>query len=237
MKTVLKVLKAKHDFLSKQGGKDNRPRAYKVSLQFPEGLLLHATLIADILSEFCSEKSLADALPVECLILGDVTYGACCIDDLASKRLNCDFIVHYGHSCLVPIPDMTISNVLYVFVEIGIDIRHLLESVAFNFKKTDKIYLLGIVQFNTTLVRLKHLLTVEKGFTDVQIPMERPRASGEVLGCTSPVIDHQPDTSEGGAEMKEPGSVVFIGDGRFHIESCMIRNAHLKFFQYDPFKQ
>ena len=63
--------------------------------------------------------------------------------------------------------------------------------------------------------------------------MERPRASGEVLGCTSPVIDN----AEGDTEMQEAGSVLFVGDGRFHIESCMIRNAHLKFFQYDPFKQ
>ena len=165
--------------------------------------------------------------------MGDVTYGACCIDDLASKKLNCDFIVHYGHSCLVPIPDMTISNVLYVFVEIGIDIRHLLDSVAFNFEKTDKLILLGIVQFNTTLVRLKHLMTTEKGFTDVTIPMERPRASGEVLGCTSPVID---GLEEQIGDEATGGSVVFVGDGRFHIESCMIRNSHLKFYQYDPFK-
>lgn len=188
MKTVLKVLKAKHEFISNQKS-DSMPISYKVSLQFPEGLLLHSTLISDILCEFCSEKALPSALPVECLILGDVTYGACCIDDLASKKLDCDFIVHYGHSCLVPIPNMTISNVLYVFVEIGIDIRHLLESVAFNFEANERIYLLGIVQFNTTLVRLKHLLTTEKHFTNVSIPMERPRASGEVLGCTSPQID------------------------------------------------
>ena len=145
MKTALKVLKAKHDFLIKAAESGTTLYSYKVSLQFPEGLLLHSTLIADILTEFCSEKSVEGSLPVECLILGDVTYGACCIDDLASKRLDCDFIVHYGHSCLVPIPDMTISNVLYVFVEIGIDIRHLLESVAFNFQPSDKVYLMGIV--------------------------------------------------------------------------------------------
>jgi 2-(3-amino-3-carboxypropyl)histidine synthase len=53
-----------------------------------------STLIADIISKFAL---------VDCLILGDVTYGACCVDDLASKALDCDFIVHYGHSCLVPI--------------------------------------------------------------------------------------------------------------------------------------
>lgn len=244
---MLKILKAKHEFMAKLSPDEPRPYSYKVSLQFPEGLLLHSTLIADILNEFCSEKSLENSIPVECLILGDVTYGACCIDDLASKRLACDFIVHYGHSCLVPIPDMTISNVLYVFVEIGIDIRHLLESVAFNFSPSDKLYLLGIVQFNTTLVRLKHLLVTEKGFTDVTIPMERPRASGEVLGCTSPEIalpeelKDQPKLQEGPENDQEmgpgaAGSVIFVGDGRFHIESCMIRNAHLRFFQYDPFK-
>ena len=114
---------------------------YKVSLQFPEGLLIHAGLIADLISTFCSD----DTCKVVCLILGDVTYGACCIDDLASRKLGCDFIVHYGHSCLVPIPEMSIKNVLYVFVEIGIDITHLIETIAFNISKSQEIHLMGIV--------------------------------------------------------------------------------------------
>lgn len=99
-----------------------------------------------------------------------MTYGACCIDDLASRKLGCDFIVHYGHSCLVPIPEMSIKNVLYVFVEIGIDITHLLESIAFNFERDQEIHLMGIIQFNTTLVRVKQLLEKEKGFTNIQLP-------------------------------------------------------------------
>jgi 2-(3-amino-3-carboxypropyl)histidine synthase len=187
-------------------------------------LLIHASLIADLITTFCSEDGVDGAVPVECLILGDVTYGACCIDDLASKKLGCQFIVHYGHSCLVPIPEMTISNVLYVFVEIGIDLRHLVDSIAFNLDPATNIYLMGIVQFNTTLVRAKQLLEKEKGFTSIQLPQTKPRSKGEVLGCTSPLIAAE-------------GTVVFIGDGRFHIESCMIRNPHLTFLQYDPFKQ
>lgn len=102
---------------------------------------MHAGLIADLVQTFCSDES----CKVECLILGDVTYGACCIDDLASRKLGCDFIVHYGHSCLVPIPEMSIKNVLYVFVEIGIDITHLLETIAFNIPKDQEINLMGIV--------------------------------------------------------------------------------------------
>lgn len=35
----------------------------------------------------------------------------------------------------------------------------------------------------------------------------------------------------------DQGTVIFVGDGRFHIESTMIRNPDLTFYQYDPFKQ
>ena len=123
----------------------------KISLQFPEGLLLHSTLIADIISKFCQ---------VECLILGDVTYGACCVDDLASKQLGCNFIVHYGHSCLVAIPDLAIQNALYVFVEIKFELDLFVESVEQNFKeyKDKPILLMGIIQFNSSLVRAKGML-------------------------------------------------------------------------------
>lgn len=34
------------------------------------------------------------------MIMGDVTYGACCIDDYTAVALGCDMLVHYGHSCL-----------------------------------------------------------------------------------------------------------------------------------------
>ena len=52
---------------------------------------MFACIIADILESFCN---------VETLIMGDVTYGACCVDDYTAKALECDFMVHYGHSCL-----------------------------------------------------------------------------------------------------------------------------------------
>ncbi len=62
-----------------------------VALQFPEGLLIFACTISDIVEKFCG---------VETLVMGDVTYGACCIDDFTAVALGCDFMVHYGHSCL-----------------------------------------------------------------------------------------------------------------------------------------
>ena len=58
-------------------------------------------------------------------VLSQVTYGACCVDDLGASALGADFMVHYGHSCLVPI-DVTGKNLrmLYVFVDITFDPSH-----------------------------------------------------------------------------------------------------------------
>lgn len=63
-----------------------------------------------------------------CFILGDVTYGACCIDDFSASALGADFLVHYGHSCLVPV-DVTKVPCMYIFVDIKIDTEHLIDSI------------------------------------------------------------------------------------------------------------
>jgi 2-(3-amino-3-carboxypropyl)histidine synthase len=93
------------------------------------------------------------------VIMGDVTYGACCVDDLASEQMDCDLLVHYGHSCLIPITD-TRRKVLYVFVEIQIDIEHFVESVVFNFSAllNNTLYVLATIQFNNSLFLAKQAL-------------------------------------------------------------------------------
>lgn len=65
--------------------------ATRVALQMPEGLLMYGCAIVDIIERFSG---------AECVIMGDVTYGACCIDDFTARALGCDMMVHYGHSCL-----------------------------------------------------------------------------------------------------------------------------------------
>jgi 2-(3-amino-3-carboxypropyl)histidine synthase len=101
--------------------------------------------------------------------MGDVTYGACCIDDYSAKALDCDLIVHYGHSCLgniclklclllflstdllVPIDVTDGVKVLYIFVDIKIDINHFIETVKFNIDKNNRIALVGTIQFATSI--------------------------------------------------------------------------------------
>lgn len=195
---------------------NKRPR---VSLQMPDGFMLFSVLIADILETFAE---------CECVILGDITYGACCIDDLGSKSLECDFIIHYGHSCLVPITE-TVVKTMYVFVDIEVDLEHLIKTVEFNFEdKSQKIFLMGSIQYNNSVFLAKKGL-VDKGFTNISVPQTKPRSNGEVLGCTSPQISINTDDNS-----TQP-IMIFICDGRFHMESAMIANPQLTFYQYNPF--
>ena len=95
-------------------------RCSSVALQMPEGLTLWATGIADILERFTGAQM---------TIMGDVTYGACCVDDYTALALGCDLLVHYGHSCLVPV-DQTKIKTLYVFVEIKVDAEHVADKAS-----------------------------------------------------------------------------------------------------------
>ena len=61
-------------------------KATRVALQFPEGLLVYACVISDILERFAH---------VSTFVMGDVTYGACCVDDYTAKALGADFMVRY----------------------------------------------------------------------------------------------------------------------------------------------
>lgn len=182
-----------------------------IALQFPEGLLLFACTIADIIEEFTE---------AETVIMGDVTYGACCVDDFTARALGADFMVHYGHSCLVPI-DTTLIKMLYVFVDIQIDAQHVIDVLKHNFKPGSTIALVSTIQFVATLQRVQTVL--QEGYK-VIIPQSKPLSPGEILGCTSP---------------KLPGAdaVVYIGDGRFHLESIMISNPSVPAYRYDPYSK
>jgi 2-(3-amino-3-carboxypropyl)histidine synthase len=137
--------------------------------------MLYACIISDILKVFSYQ---INQIYVNTVIMGDVTYGACCVDDIASDLMNCDLLIHYGHSCLVPITQ-TRRKVLYVFVEIQIDIEHFIETCVFNFSeiKKETLYLMSTIQFNNSLFITKQRL-LEKGFENIVIPQEKPRSAG-----------------------------------------------------------
>ncbi|PPJ56370.1 hypothetical protein CBER1_00652 [Cercospora berteroae] len=190
--------------------------AKQIALQMPEGLLLFATTISDIITQFCPG--------VSTLIMGDVTYGACCIDDYTARALGCDMLVHYAHSCLIPV-NVTKIQTLYVFVDIQIDVEHLLATIERNFKSGSTIAMVGTIQFNATLHGTSQQLR-SAGYNLI-VPQIMPLSKGEILGCTSPRL-----TKEQSVDL-----ILYLGDGRFHLESAMIHNPSTPAYRYDPYSR
>lgn len=213
---AIKLLPSNYNFeIHKTVWNIRKQNAKRVALQMPEGLLIYSLIISDILEEFCQ---------VETLVMGDVSYGACCIDDFTARSLDCDFIVHYAHSCLVPI-DVTEIKVLYVFVTINIDETHLIKTIKRNFDQGAQIAIFGTIQFNPTIHSVKAILEndLEKPIYLIP-PQTRPLSKGELLGCTSARLNKE-----------HIQATIYVGDGRFHLESSMIHNPDIPAYRYDPY--
>ena len=70
--------------------------------------------------------------------------------------MGADFLVHYGHSCLVPI-DTTSIPVLYVFVDIKIDTKHFIDTIRYIYLSMYNnafIYVFFIVYFLNIYLRV-----------------------------------------------------------------------------------
>jgi len=88
----------------------------RVALQFPDFLLGDSAevcwkmeeAILNIVAEH-SSKPREEVAPPLVFLLGDTTYGACCVDTVAAQHLRADWIVHYGPACLT-----TFSNHAYI---------------------------------------------------------------------------------------------------------------------------
>lgn len=184
-----------------------------VALQMPEGLLMYACIISDIIKRFTA---------CDTVIMGDVTYGACCVDDFTADKLGAQYMIHYGHSCLVPINQTRVPT-LYVFVEISFDVTHLCDVIRAHFQPEDRLILMGTIQFtnmaNAALERLA------ESFPRLSMSQAKPLSAGEALGCTAPILP--PDAH----------ALIFIADGRFHLEAAMIQNPALPAYRYDPYSR
>lgn len=153
--------------------------------------------------------------------MGDVTYGACCVDDYSAAALGADFLLHYGHSCLVPV-NVTTIPCMYVFVDIRMDVEHLVSSIQKNFPLDTRLILAGTIQFASSM-QAARLVLMQSGFESISVPQARPLSPGEVLGCTAPTLPGHHD------------AIVFVADGRFHLEALMIANPDIDAYRYDPY--
>ncbi|XP_077410219.1 2-(3-amino-3-carboxypropyl)histidine synthase subunit 2 [Vanacampus margaritifer] len=82
----------------------------KVALQFPDELLHDSSAIAAEIERITQAKV---------FILGDTSYGSCCVDEVAAEHVGADCMVHYGRACLSPSKRLPL---MYVFEKASIDL-------------------------------------------------------------------------------------------------------------------
>lgn len=99
---------------------------------------------------------------------------------------------------------------------------HFIESVKLNFSPSQRLAFVSTIQFVSTMHAAAKELR-EAGY-EIDVPQSKPLSPGEILGCTSP-------------RMLNNATLIYLGDGRFHLESAMIANPTLKAFKYDPYEK
>ena len=63
-----------------------------VVLQFPDELMSHSTFVHGSLTGMSGGTSV--------YVLGDTSYGSCCVDEVAASHVAADSIIHFGQSCM-----------------------------------------------------------------------------------------------------------------------------------------
>ncbi|KAK8210455.1 putative diphthamide synthesis protein-domain-containing protein [Phyllosticta capitalensis] len=158
----------------------------RIALQFPDGMLVDAPRVYEALRRGLDkasteavarrlENASLDADEVEggeskpdeeeqLYILGDTSYGACCVDEVAAEHVDADVVVHYGRSCLSPTARLP---VIYVFTTRPLE----LDPVVTCFEQTypdkqQKIVLMADIPYSSHLPEL-HRRLQDQGYANI----------------------------------------------------------------------
>lgn len=114
----------------------------RVALQFPDHMLPHSARVYQLLARGLQPSQvpatngsstpdlslggleIEDVKPVKLTILGDTSYGSCCVDEIAAEHVDAHAVVHYGRACLSP---TTRLPVLHIFTTMDLDYEHVLQ--------------------------------------------------------------------------------------------------------------
>uniref|UniRef100_V5HM52 2-(3-amino-3-carboxypropyl)histidine synthase subunit 2 n=1 Tax=Ixodes ricinus TaxID=34613 RepID=V5HM52_IXORI len=109
-----------------------------IALQFPDEMLIDSVRVTLLI-----QKAVVDA---RLFILGDTSYGSCCVDEVAAEHIQADSIIHFGHSCL-SVPSKL--PVLFVFGNSPCDLNELEQGLKNAYLDPDtKIVVLFDTQYN-----------------------------------------------------------------------------------------
>ncbi|MFA5931308.1 MAG: diphthamide biosynthesis enzyme Dph2 [archaeon] len=170
-----------------------KTKAKRVFVQIPEGL---KTNIENIITQL-EEKGF------EVITSMDPCYGACDLKQTEAKRMECEAILHFGHTKFVEKNSLPIVYAPLKY-ELG-DRVEKISKILIDMLKDEKIKEVGIT---TTAQFLQYLPILKKEFeksgVKTIIGKGKRVEDGQVLGC-----------NYSSAQIK-PNTIIYFGDGLFH---------------------
>ncbi|KIV94183.1 diphthamide biosynthesis protein 2 [Exophiala mesophila] len=156
----------------------------RVALQFPDHMLPHSSRVFQMLSRGLRGAnatqqfkepvmpadtniqglSLQDNGPVKLTILGDTSYGSCCVDEVAAEHTDADAVIHYGRACLSPTARLP---VLHIFTVMNLDHQDVISQFQGHFPDLGaKVILTADAPYATHVEPITQIL-VEAGYQSV----------------------------------------------------------------------
>lgn len=189
-------------------------------------------------------------------VLGDTSYGSCCVDEIAATHLQADCVIHYGQSCMSATSSLP---VIYVFGNKPIDNEHsvkcfcerLIDKVErlccgsdVNHKIIllyDPFYLHAIesisIQLSDCIETLQ--MTVFTGQTRTFYDPMQPDGVEQVTNGNPIWIGGQSillpeDCSLDDTSQQNDYTILYIGTESQHLTSILMRFSSIQCISYDP---
>jgi len=187
-----------------------------VALQFPDELLVDAP---DVALEIEQKSN------VEVYVLGDTTYGSCCVDEITSEHIGADSVIHFGHACLSRNKRLP---TLYVFKNMIVEPESFLSAFQQTFPDpTEKILLISDLKYNQSTEKLCSRLQLQN-----VVYLKPVISSGdEVEGNL--VVSGRSCNLPANSPIQE-WKVLYIGEEGMTLTNLMLVLNQCTFYTYNP---
>lgn len=187
-------------------------------------------------------------------ILGDTSYGSCCVDEVAAQHLFADCIVHYGRTCLSATSKIP---VVYVFGNASIDVATCVDALSSHVNAhtvpAKALLLLYEPSFHHAMRAVTEQLQSRLGgertlLLGAMKTFYSPQSSDDAASTASSAPQHvviggqeidisalvSDSVAPDAAVTAETCAVVYIGAESPHLTSILLRYSALECVSYDP---
>jgi len=196
MKLISDFMELKLDLAGLVEQIKKQKKVKKVILQVPDGLKINAQEIVDKI-ESNTKKT--------CYLSIEPVYGACDIATNFSDAINADLIVHLGHNKFCNTDKKVIYWPTY-YCATSQEIKTIAKNIDEKLRNK-KVVFVGPIQYSKIITKLE---TAVKTIKVIKATKKNYLAPGQILGCDTSILDDL---------IKKLETIVYIGDGNFHINA------------------